>query len=391
RRECRPSSSCPAARASAAAAVRSAGDLPRLDQLDPDVVGRPDERDAWPVRHLDRPFQQAGAEAFEPPDVGLQVRRVEAEVLYPVVSAGVAGAEALAGAGARDVHRHAAVLALAADEPVAEHARLVAHDLEVEGLNVPFRRLPRIGRLHVDVVDAECHDGPPVWVGCYEPLTPSTRISRDRVVLIRSAFGARYSSQSSRPWACPTLGTSSTPSRLGSQPPSSVLVAPPRTTYRPPYFWIVGGTSFRYSSKPAASVASTSAMMYAGISSPSGWYRSGPLIYTETTTEVRQWDSSTDGRCSSPVRHAGSARHARGGSRPTAPGSCWPTSTPEWKRWPPSSVRSRFTPTSRDAKTSSRWSRSHTGAGAASTSCSTTRASSVFSRCWTWRKPSGTA
>src|SRR5262249_16960053 len=108
----------PGARASAAAAVRAASDLPRLDQLEPDVVGRPHECDPRSVRDLDRPLQQAGAEAFEPLDVGLEVRRVEAEVLDPVVSARVARAEALAGAGARDVHRDAAVLALAADEPV---------------------------------------------------------------------------------------------------------------------------------------------------------------------------------------------------------------------------------------------------------------------------------
>src|SRR5262244_2133654 len=130
--------------ASAAAAVRSAGDLSRFDQLEPDVVRRPHECDARPVGHLDRPFQYAGAEALQPLDVGLQVRGVEAEVLEPVVRAGVAGAEALAGARAGDVDGDAAVLALAAHEAVAEHARLVAHDLEVEGLHVPVRRLPRI-------------------------------------------------------------------------------------------------------------------------------------------------------------------------------------------------------------------------------------------------------
>src|SRR5881628_1092435 len=87
----------------------------------------------------------------------LEVRRVEAEVLEPVVGARVARAQALAGARAGDVHGHPAVLALAADEAIAEHARLVAHDLEVEGSHVPLGRLPRIGRLQVDVVDAERH------------------------------------------------------------------------------------------------------------------------------------------------------------------------------------------------------------------------------------------
>src|SRR5213593_3239492 len=109
--------------ASAAAGGRAG--LPRLDQLDPDVIGRSQERDARAVGVLDRPLQQAGAE--------------------PVVRARVARAEALVGARPGDVHIHAAVLALAADEAVAEHPRLVAHDLEVEGAHIPLGRLPRIG------------------------------------------------------------------------------------------------------------------------------------------------------------------------------------------------------------------------------------------------------
>jgi len=40
----------------------------------------------------------------------------------------------------------------------------------------------------------------------YELLTPSARIRRERVVLIRSAFDARYSSQSYQRCACSTLG-----------------------------------------------------------------------------------------------------------------------------------------------------------------------------------------
>src|SRR6267142_238909 len=129
-----------------AAAARSARHLPGLDQLDPDVVGRPHERDARPVGILDRSFQQPRAQALEPLDVGLEVGRVEAEVLEPVVGARVARAEALTSARPRDVDRHATVLTLAADEAIAEDAGLVACDLEVEGPHVPFRRLPRIGR-----------------------------------------------------------------------------------------------------------------------------------------------------------------------------------------------------------------------------------------------------
>src|SRR5881296_1503459 len=129
----------------ASAAAAGPAGLPRLDQLDPDVIGRLQERDARAVRVLDRPLEQAGAEPFEPLDVGLQVCRVEAEVLEPVVRACVARAEALVGARPGDVHVHAAVLALAADEAVAEHPRLVAHDLEVEGAHIPLGRLPRIG------------------------------------------------------------------------------------------------------------------------------------------------------------------------------------------------------------------------------------------------------
>src|SRR6185436_10353610 len=104
----------------------AAGDLPGLDQLDAHVVRRLHERDAPAVRHLDRALEQTGSQPLEPPDVGLEVRRVEAEVLEAVMGAGVAGAQALVGARARDVDVHAAVLALAADEAIAEHPGFVA-------------------------------------------------------------------------------------------------------------------------------------------------------------------------------------------------------------------------------------------------------------------------
>src|SRR5262247_3076873 len=140
------------------AGARAAGDLPGFDQLDPHVVGRLHERDAPAVRHLDRPLQQAGAESLEPPDVGLEVRRIEAEVLEAVMGAGVARAQPLVGARAGDVDVHATVLALAAHEAVPEHARFVTRDLEVEGPYVPVGRLARIGRLEMDVVDPKCHE-----------------------------------------------------------------------------------------------------------------------------------------------------------------------------------------------------------------------------------------
>src|SRR5881397_538248 len=162
----------------------AAGDLPRLDQLDPHVVGRLHERDARAVRILDRPLEQAGAEPLEPLDVGFEVRRVEAEMLEAVVRARVARAQALVGARAGDVDVHAAVLALAADEAIAEHPRLVARDLEVERSHVPVGRLARIGRLEMDVVDPECHDRCP----------PSlTAISCSRLPRARAASGCAFS------------------------------------------------------------------------------------------------------------------------------------------------------------------------------------------------------
>src|SRR5438552_18647143 len=120
--------------AAASAAAAGDADLARLDQLDARVVGRPHERDPRTVGILDRPFQQPGAQSLEPLDVGLEVGRVEPEVLEAVVGAGIAGAELLTRARAGDVDRHPAVLALAADEPIAEDAGVVARDLEVEGL-----------------------------------------------------------------------------------------------------------------------------------------------------------------------------------------------------------------------------------------------------------------
>src|SRR5436309_5268573 len=143
--------------AGSAAAAGDAG-LARLDQLDARVVGGPHERDPRTVGILDRPLQQPGAQPFEPLDVGLEVGRVEPEVLEAMMGARVAWAQLLTGARARDVDGHSAVLALAAHEAVAENARLVADDLEVEGPHVPLGRLPRIGGLQVDVVDAERHD-----------------------------------------------------------------------------------------------------------------------------------------------------------------------------------------------------------------------------------------
>src|SRR5438128_2932551 len=284
------------ARAMTASAAAAGAALARLDQLDPDVVGRPHERDARPVRDLDGPLQEASAQALEPLDVGLEVRGVEPEVLEPVVGARVPRPEALARARTRDGHAHSAVLALAADEAVAEDARLVAHDLEVEGPHVPLRGLPRVGRLQVDVVDAERHDAPP----------------------LEGALGRRG---------------------------------------------------------PSPATACSAHLGPAGM-----WSRDS---YIHPFGRCGRWDSSTDGQCSSPARRAASAPPARTGSRPTAPGSCWPISIPAWRRWPMSSARPRSARTSRGARTSSEWSRSRTGAGVGSTSSSTTRASSACSRCWT--------
>ena len=76
----------------------------------------------------------------------------------------LAGAELLVGPGARDVDVDAAIGALAAQEAVAEHARLVAGDLEVERRHVPLGGLAGIRRLQVDMVDAVAHGH--LLVGC---------------------------------------------------------------------------------------------------------------------------------------------------------------------------------------------------------------------------------
>src|SRR5262249_39186613 len=103
------------------------------------------------------PFQDRAPEPSQARDVGVEVRRVKAEVLEPVVRHRVAVPELLTATRARDVDGHAIILAHAADEPVAEDPRLVGHDLEVEGLHVPVRGLPGIGGLQMEVVDPECH------------------------------------------------------------------------------------------------------------------------------------------------------------------------------------------------------------------------------------------
>ena len=122
------------------------------------------ERDARPVGHLRRPFEKPSAQPGEPRDVGLDVGGVEAEVLEAVMGRRSAGAELLVGPRARDVDADAAIGALAAHEAVAEHARLVAGDLEVERRHVPLGGLAGIRRLQVDVVDAVAHGR--LLVGC---------------------------------------------------------------------------------------------------------------------------------------------------------------------------------------------------------------------------------
>src|SRR5438094_6395162 len=117
-----------------------------LHQLEARVVGALHERDARALGVLDRPLEQRGAQPLESRDVGLDALRVEAEVLEAVVRVGVAGAEPLVRARARDVDREA-VLAGAAHEAVTEHARLVVGDLEAEPGDVPLGGLARVRRL----------------------------------------------------------------------------------------------------------------------------------------------------------------------------------------------------------------------------------------------------
>jgi hypothetical protein len=83
------------------------------------------------------------------------------------------------------------------------------------------------------------------------PYTPSTRTTLPLAVRNRSAFSARYSSESYQRRACSMLGNSVTTMRFGFQSPSSVCTWPPRTRNVPPYFSTVPGTYFRYSSNPA--------------------------------------------------------------------------------------------------------------------------------------------
>src|SRR5215472_8003761 len=116
------------------------------------------EGDAAAVGKLDGPLQELGAQLFEAPDVRFDIRGVEAEVLEAEVRGGVSRLERLARAGTGDVHGHAAVHALAADEAVPEHPRLVVDDLEVERPHVPLGGAAGIRGLQVDVVDPVCHD-----------------------------------------------------------------------------------------------------------------------------------------------------------------------------------------------------------------------------------------
>src|SRR2546427_2262792 len=76
-----------AASAAGAARAGAASDLALLGQLHARGVPRPHEADPGAVGILDRPFQQASAQALEPLDVGLEMGRVEPEVLETVMGA----------------------------------------------------------------------------------------------------------------------------------------------------------------------------------------------------------------------------------------------------------------------------------------------------------------
>src|SRR5207237_1785552 len=85
----RPRAPHPARADARARSAAAAGELRPLDQLETRVVGTPEERDPRAVRHLGRPLEEARAQPLEPPDVGLEVLCVEAEVLETPVGAGL--------------------------------------------------------------------------------------------------------------------------------------------------------------------------------------------------------------------------------------------------------------------------------------------------------------
>ena len=130
-----------------------AGAFGRLNQLDADIIGSVQEGYPRTVRHLHGTFLQFRAELAEAGDVGFEVGALEGDVLQAVMRRGVAGTKLLVRTRARDGDREA-VLGGTADEAIAEHARLIAHDLEGERLLPPLGGFARVGRLDVDVVDA---------------------------------------------------------------------------------------------------------------------------------------------------------------------------------------------------------------------------------------------
>src|ERR1700716_4195947 len=75
-------------RAAPLLSAAAAGRRLSFDQLEARVVGALHERDARALGVLDRPLEQRGAQPLEPRYVGLDVLRVEAEVLEAVVRVG---------------------------------------------------------------------------------------------------------------------------------------------------------------------------------------------------------------------------------------------------------------------------------------------------------------
>src|SRR6185295_16120820 len=132
----------------------SARSLGEFQELDADLIWRPEKSELHTVGCPNRPFLELCTQLLEPRNLSLNIVGLDGEMLQPEMSRRVARAQGFTGAGIGNAQEQATLSGVAAHEAITEWARLVADDLEVERLCPPLGCLARVAGLDVKMVDA---------------------------------------------------------------------------------------------------------------------------------------------------------------------------------------------------------------------------------------------
>src|SRR4029453_1704007 len=119
------------------------------------------------VGRQNRPFLKLCTQLLETRNLSFDIVGLDGEMLQPEVSGRVARAQGFAGASIGNAQQQPTLSSVAADEAIAELARLVADDLEAERVCPPLGRFARIDGLNVNMVDAIRHHFAPSAQGDY--------------------------------------------------------------------------------------------------------------------------------------------------------------------------------------------------------------------------------